>query len=47
MIGIVLALVGEGPTIPDFGRGSDCVRENGQFCVDWVVDNFGDQLLRG
>ena len=45
MIGVVLALVGAGPTIPDFGRGSDCVRENGQFCVDWVVDNFGDQLL--
>ena len=45
MIGAVLAQAGDGPEIPDFGRGSDCVRENGQFCVDWVVDNFGDQLL--
>jgi osmoprotectant transport system permease protein len=45
VIGVVLALVGEGPTIPDFGRGSDCVRGRGQFCLDWVVDNFGDQLL--
>jgi osmoprotectant transport system permease protein len=45
VIGAVLAQAGDGPEIPDFGRGSDCVRENGQFCLDWVVDNFGDQLL--
>jgi osmoprotectant transport system permease protein len=45
VIGVVLALVGDGPTIPDFGRGSDCEREGGQFCLNWVVDNFGDQLL--
>ena len=26
--------------IPEFERGSDCVRENRQFCADWFVDNF-------
>jgi osmoprotectant transport system permease protein len=41
----VLDGLGQGPVIPPFGRGSDCVRENGQFCWDWVVENFGDQLL--
>ena len=25
--------------------GATASAENGQFCVDWVVDNFGDQLL--
>jgi osmoprotectant transport system permease protein len=30
----------QGPVIPEFERGSDCVRENGQFCFDWFVDNF-------
>jgi osmoprotectant transport system permease protein len=32
----------QGPVIPEFERGSDCVRENRQFCFDWFVDNFGD-----
>ena len=35
-------LAQQGPVIPEFERGSDCVRENGQFCFDWFVDNFGD-----
>jgi osmoprotectant transport system permease protein len=29
-----------GPVIPEFERGSQCVRENGQFCTDWFFDNF-------
>ena len=33
-----------GPTIPEFGRGSDCVRENRTFCPDWVQDHWGDTL---
>lgn len=33
-------LAQDGPVIPEFERGSDCVRENRQFCFDWVVDNF-------
>jgi osmoprotectant transport system permease protein len=34
-----------GPVIPDFGRGSDCVRENRLFCADWVRDNWDGVLL--
>ncbi len=29
------------PVIPDFGRGSDCVRNNGTFCWGWFGDNWG------
>lgn len=32
------------PVIPDFGEGSDCVRENRLFCVDWVRDNWAGTL---
>jgi osmoprotectant transport system permease protein len=28
------------PVIPEFERGSECIRENRQFCLDWFVDNF-------
>jgi osmoprotectant transport system permease protein len=37
-------LAQEGPVIPEFGRGSDCVRENRLFCVDWVLDHWDDTL---
>jgi osmoprotectant transport system permease protein len=30
--------------IPDFGRGSSCVRDNGTFCWGWVSDHWGDTL---
>jgi len=30
----------QGPVIPHFERASDCIRENGQFCFSWFVDNF-------
>ncbi|HVM16275.1 MAG TPA: ABC transporter permease [Gaiellaceae bacterium] len=33
------------PVIPDFGRGSDCVRENRLFCGEWVRDNWEGVLL--
>jgi osmoprotectant transport system permease protein len=29
-----------GPVIPQFERASECIRENGQFCAGWFVDNF-------
>ena len=29
-----------GPVIPEFGKGSECVRENRTFCVDWVRENW-------
>jgi osmoprotectant transport system permease protein len=34
-----------GPVIPEFRRGSDCVRENRIFCVDWVRDNWDGVLM--
>ncbi len=32
------------PVIPDFGRGSSCVRDNGALCWDWIGDHWGDTL---
>ena len=29
------------PVIPDFGRGSNCVRTNGTFCWGWFQDHWG------
>ncbi len=34
------APVAQQPVIPEFERGSECIRENRQFCLDWFVDNF-------
>jgi osmoprotectant transport system permease protein len=46
----VIALLAQaGPVIPDFGRGSNCVRDNGTFCWSWFKDNwstaFGPRLV--
>lgn len=30
------------PVIPDFGRGSDCVREDRFFCWDWTKEHWDD-----
>jgi osmoprotectant transport system permease protein len=35
-----LVLAQSQPVIPKFGRGSDCVRENGTFCWSWFQDNW-------
>jgi osmoprotectant transport system permease protein len=32
--------VAQGPVIPHYERASSCIRENGQFCFSWFVDNF-------
>src|SRR5829696_8270308 len=37
-------LIAGEPVIPEFARGSDCVRENRLFCPDWVADHWGDTL---
>jgi osmoprotectant transport system permease protein len=34
----------EGPVIPKFGRGDECIRENGNFCLNWFLDNFTDRF---
>jgi osmoprotectant transport system permease protein len=37
-------LLAQGPVIPDFGTGSECVTENRVFCPGWVRDHWGDTL---
>jgi osmoprotectant transport system permease protein len=34
-----------GPVIPEFGGGDECIRENGKFCPQRFVDEFGDRFL--
>ena len=34
----------DGPVIPEFGEGSECIRENRTFCTDWVESNW-DTIL--
>lgn len=35
-----MSVIAQQPVIPEFERGSECVRENRQFCSDWFFDNF-------
>jgi osmoprotectant transport system permease protein len=34
------ALFAQEPVIPEFEQGSECIRENGQFCWGWFSQNF-------
>jgi osmoprotectant transport system permease protein len=43
--GLVGPFAQGGPVIPDFGRGDECIRENGKFCLNWFMDNFNDRFL--
>lgn len=46
MIGaLALPLAQAEPVIPDFGRGDDCIRENGRFCASWFLENFDNRYL--
>jgi osmoprotectant transport system permease protein len=38
-------LAQDGPVIPDFGKGDECIRENGNFCLHWFLDEFTDRFL--
>jgi osmoprotectant transport system permease protein len=41
-----LTLFAQGePVIPEFGRGDECIRENGKFCLHWFLDEFNDRFL--
>ncbi len=40
----MIALLAQAPVIPEFGRGSSCVRENRLFCREWVQEHWGDTL---
>jgi osmoprotectant transport system permease protein len=33
-----------GPVIPNFGRGTNCLRNNHWFCPSWVHEHWGDIL---
>jgi len=33
------------PVIPEFGRGDECVRNNGKFCLNWFLQNFDNRFL--
>jgi osmoprotectant transport system permease protein len=37
-------LFAQGPVIPNFGEGSECVTENHTFCWGWVEDHWSDTL---
>jgi osmoprotectant transport system permease protein len=41
---VIAVFAQDGPVIPDFGRGDDCIRENGKFCLNWFLDEFGDRF---
>ena len=46
MIATALRLpLAQGPVIPDFGRGDECIRNNGKFCGQWFLDNFEARFL--
>jgi osmoprotectant transport system permease protein len=37
----VTAVSAEAPVIPDFGKTSSCVKDNGTFCWDWFTSHWG------
>jgi osmoprotectant transport system permease protein len=41
---VTATLIAAGPVIPNFGRGDQCVRTNGTFCLHWFLDNFGNRF---
>jgi osmoprotectant transport system permease protein len=44
----VIALVQLAQASSDFFRNrsdTDCIQDNGAFCVGWVIDNFGDRYV--
>jgi osmoprotectant transport system permease protein len=42
---VIAVLAQTGPVIPDFGRGDECIRRNGNFCAHWFFDEFSDRFL--
>jgi osmoprotectant transport system permease protein len=41
---VITTLAQAGPVIPHFQRGDDCIRNNGNFCLNWFLDNFNDRF---
>jgi osmoprotectant transport system permease protein len=42
---LIAPLAASGPVIPKFGRGDECIRNNGKFCVHWFLNNFDSRFL--
>jgi len=42
---LLAPLAQAGPVIPDFGRGDECIRNNGKFCSGWFLDNLGERFM--
>jgi len=40
LAGAHAVVIAQGPVIPHYEKASSCIRENGQFCFTWFVDNF-------
>jgi len=40
----VILVFAQEPVIPNFGRGDECIRNNGNFCLHWFIDNFADRF---
>jgi len=40
LAGTHATVIAQQPVIPHFEKASNCIRENGQFCFSWFVDNF-------
>jgi osmoprotectant transport system permease protein len=40
MIAALIAPLAQGPVIPTFGHADQCIRNNGNFCPSWFLDNF-------
>jgi osmoprotectant transport system permease protein len=45
VIAAAAVLAQGGPVIPNFGRGDECARTNGKFCLHWFLDNFDNRFL--
>jgi osmoprotectant transport system permease protein len=44
VIAAAAVLAQGGPVIPNFGRGDECARTNGKFCLHWFLDNFDNRF---
>jgi osmoprotectant transport system permease protein len=42
---VLAPLAQNGPVIPNFGRGDECIRNNGKFCLHWFLDNFNSRFM--
>jgi osmoprotectant transport system permease protein len=41
----IVAPLAQGPVIPTFGHADKCIRDNGNFCLNWFLDNFSSRFL--